>query len=146
MTGVPTQAEINALVAADHELSKPLEDDVLTVRARSTGKLEDVRLGFALDAYEVTAEKKRAEIAELLEQLKFVNAEIAAAQKDVVQAENVQVRKAKKELDAQLDAFKDEAAKIKQQTEAEVEKALKEDKKAKKVFESKLNALYEEVY
>ena len=144
MTGVPTQAEINALVAADHELSKPLDDDVLTVRARSTGKLEDVRLGDALDAYEVTAEKKRVEIAELLKQLKVVNTEIAAAQKDFDHAENVLVRKAKKELDAQLDAFKDEAAKIKHQTEAEVERALKEDKKAKKVFESKINALLEE--
>jgi hypothetical protein len=145
-TGVPTQAEINALVAADHELSKPLEDDVLTVRVRRTGKVEDVRLGDTLDAYEVTVERKRAEIAELLEQLKVVNAEIAAAQKDAVHAENVEVRKVKKELDAQLDVFKDEAARIKQQTLDESKKALKEDKNAKKVFESKLNALYDEMY
>ena len=132
-------------MAADHELSKPLEDDVVNFKRPSTGEVEDVRVGDTLRTYEITAERKRAEIADLLEQLKAVNAEIAAAQRDVVHAENMQVKKAKKELDAQLDAFKDEAARIKQQTLDECKKAQKEDRYAKKLFQSKIDALYNEM-
>ncbi len=144
-TGVPTETEINALVAADLELSRPLEDDILTVRRTRTAQLEDVRLGDVLRAYELTAEKKRDEIADLLERLNAVNAEIVAAQKDALHAENIEVKKAKKELDAQLDEFKEQAAEIKQQTLDECKRAMEEDKNAKKVFQSKIDALYEEM-
>ena len=95
----------------------------------------------SLCKYEAKSEKKAAELAQLLEQLKIVDAEIAEAQKDALRAEKNQVKKLRQELVVELDGFKDAALKIRDQTEDEVKAALKEEKRLKKEWDAKIAAL-----
>lgn len=101
-----------------------------------------IRLGDSLAKFEAFSEKRQAELDDLRAELAAKNAELVTAQKDAIQAEDTDVKRAKNELDAQLDAFKDIALKNKQQTEFDVKKALKEDKEEKKKWEEQLNQLY----
>jgi hypothetical protein len=141
--GVPTQADIDALIAEEAELCKPLDDDTLQLRDRATGQVKDVRLGDTIQKFEAKFEKKRTELAGLLEQLQLVNSEITAAQKDAIRSEKVVVKQLRDELAIQLDAFKEQALNIKQQALAEVKAAEMEDKRAKKEWEAKIAALTE---
>ena len=141
--GVPTEADIDALIAEEEDIYKPLDDDTLQLCERATGQVKDVRLGDTIQKFEAKSEKKREELAKLLEQLKTVNSEIAAAQKDAIRSEEVEVKHLRDELATQLYAFKDQALKIKQQAQAEVKAAAKEDKKAKKDWDAKIAALTE---
>lgn len=142
MPGVPSQADVDALIAEDEKLSKPLDDDILQIEDRS-GRVRDVRLGDLMRKFDAKSEEKREEIAELLLQLKAVDTEIVAAQKDALHAEKVDVKKLRDKLAVQLEGFKDQALRIKEQTEAEVKAALEEDKKAKREWEAKVAALTE---
>jgi hypothetical protein len=140
---VPTQADIDALIAEETEFCKPLDDDTLQLRERATGQVKNVRLGDTIQKFEAKSEKKLAELAGLIEQLKIVNSELVAAQRDAIRSEKVEVKQLRDELAIQLDAFKEQALNIKQQTLAQVKAAEKEDKRAKKEWEAKIAALTE---
>ena len=141
--GVVTQADINTLVAVDHDLFRSLEEEILQIEDPRTGQLSDVRPGDTLQDYEKVSQRKHADLMEFLKQLTDVNAEILTAKAEVVNVEKTEVMQAKKELFVQLKSLKKQALANKRQTETEVNEAYAEDREAKEAWERKVAMLNE---
>ena len=141
---LPSKDEINALAEEDLALTKPVDDELMTIQnCRKNGSVEtkEVKLGDTMHPFKKLVDQKRAELEGLLEELKDVDAEIAAARKDVTETEQCEVKKAKKELNAELESLIDQASAIKEQTLAEVKKARQEGQAAKVEMRRKIDEL-----
>ena len=128
-----SKANIDTLVDEDFTLSKSLDEELMTIQSHrrdGTVTTKEIELGDTMRAFEQTVKQRRAELESLAEELRGVNAGIAAAKNDVLETEKGDVRKARDVFNAEMDALAQEAYAIKEDTLAEVKKARKEDKAA----------------
>lgn len=119
--------EKDALIQAEAELSKPLEENMCDIQKRQRDGAVTTKaftLGYTMQTFEDLVERKRAEFASLLKQLRELDAEIAAAYEDILEVEHGQVgKKARRDLDRDLEALAQDALEAKEQTLAEIKQA-----------------------
>jgi chromosome segregation ATPase len=147
-SGIPSNAELNAVLEKDATLFKPLDDEQMTIqnqRKNGTVELKNVRLGDTMLTFERQVNAKRGELEELMQQLKAVDTEIAAAHKAVLDAEQNAVRNAKAVFVAELASLEKEAGAVAGRTRAEVKKSRKEDQTEKAGMDRKLEEFMREL-
>ena len=147
--GVPTKADLDALAAEELALSKPLDEERMTVqshRRNGTVETKEVKLGDTMQWFENLEATKRAELESLRKELKDVDEEIAAAKEDVVKMEKKQVKKAKGAFNDELNSLIDQAEAVKNQTLAEIKKAQEEEESAKAERSQKMREFMESLF
>lgn len=145
--GLPSKAEMNALVERDANLFTLLDDEEMTIQnQRKNGSIElrDVRLGDTMQNFERLVDSKRPELEYLMHQLREAERDIASAYKAVVETELKDIKKAEEEFAEELASLEEEAGALKRRTRAKVEKARKEDQEAKVAMDRKIEELIRE--
>lgn len=144
-TSTLSTAEREAFIQSETELSKPLEEQTLTVQNRQKNGTMEVKLGHLMHAFENLVEQKRTRLQDLFKELRQVDVEMATAYKDVLDTESGAVNKERRQLDRDLDALAQEAYEAKEQTLAEVKQAREDEHAAatdeKRRLDSFLNSL-----
>lgn len=130
---VTPNSELKGLMYEQIELSDPLEEEAITVRATRTDSTivtEDVKLGDTMQAFQKLLGNKRVQFEKLLEELHQVDAEIVAVKKEIRTIENKEVKEVKRYWDDRLSRRAEEAREARDSTMAEVAKAVKKEKEA----------------
>ncbi|KAK3706004.1 hypothetical protein LTR37_012998 [Vermiconidia calcicola] len=144
----PGKAELDEVIAVDAALSKPMDEERMTIQNhRRNGAVEtkEIKLGDTMLAFEKLVEKKRSELESLLQDLSEVDAEIVATKQSIVDNEKKAVKKMKDALGAELASFMQQAESIKKHTMAAIEKAQKEEKAENKEKNRKLEELIKQM-
>lgn len=137
-------ADIEDLVARESQLSKPLGEEKITIQSRKkdgTSRAVDIKLGPMLRHFENLLEKTQAEVMVLRKQVREIDVEIAEAYQDAVKTEQSDGKKARRELETDLEALAKEADEAKEQTLADIKQAREAEKRAAEEEKRKLNAL-----
>ncbi len=147
-SGMASRDQIDTLVQAHAALSKPLDDEQMTIqnhRQNGTVDMKEVKLGETMLSFERLAEKKRAELEKLVQNLQDVVDEIETAREVIVAKEKKGVKQAKKSFEAKLASLVDEAEAAREQARDEVKQARKEDREFKANLERKIELLFAEL-
>ncbi|KAK5163733.1 uncharacterized protein LTR77_010406 [Saxophila tyrrhenica] len=141
-SGLPTDADYDALGEDHAALSRLLDDDEMIVQTQhkdGTKTKKQVKLGDTMQAFEKMAATKRAELQRLCKDLKDVVAEISATRESIVATEASDVKRARKTFKAELASIAQDAGAVREQLHGEVEEARKDDQafraKIRKVFD-----------
>ncbi|KAK5127492.1 hypothetical protein LTR85_006831 [Meristemomyces frigidus] len=131
--GVPTLAQIDALDAEGHELSKPIGEQILEVQVPQPDgslKRKHVTLDASMKAASLQLGEKRAELEKLERDLAQVYDEIDAAKEDALNDKDGAIKRADDKLQARLDKVEKDTELFRNQTFNEVVQAEKADKAA----------------
>lgn len=137
-------ADIEDLVARESQLSKPLDEETITIQSRKkdgTSKAVKIKLGPMLRHFETLLEKTQVEVNALREKVREVDLEIAEAYQDAVNTDHSEGKKARREFEKDLEALANEAYEAKQQTIADIKQVREDEKRAAEEEKRKLNAL-----
>ncbi|KAK3686323.1 monothiol glutaredoxin grx5 [Vermiconidia calcicola] len=144
----PGKAELDEVIAVDAALSKPLDEERMTIqnhRRNGTVETKEIKLGDTMLAFEKLLERKRSELESLLEDLSETDAEIMATKRSIVDTEKKAVKTIKDALGTELASFMQQAESIKKHTAAAIEKAQKEEKAENKEKNRKLEELIKQM-
>ena len=137
-------ANIEDLVAKGVQLSRPLEDETITVQRRKkdgTCKASDIKLGTMMQNYEDLLERTQDKFKTFRKKICDIDVEMSAAYQDLLNLERNEVKNARRKLDEDLEALANEASEAKEQTLAEIKEARENEKITGEEEKRKLNAL-----
>lgn len=137
-------ADIEDLVTRESQLSKPLEQEKITIQSRKkdgTTKAVDIKIGPMLRHFENLLEKAQVEVKALRKKVREVDLEIAEAYQDAINTEHGEGKKARHKFEKDIEALAKEAYEAKQQTMAAIAQVREAEKRAGEEEKKKLNAL-----
>jgi hypothetical protein len=144
----PSNKQISAIIEEDKALSKPLDDEVITItNERKNGKrsMRELRVGDTMAKFEKALENNHIEAVKLVQELKALDVEIASARAAIAKVENKEIKRAKEGFMKELSALSEQAEAAKKQTEAEIVKARKADQANRDEMDSKMEAFLKEL-
>ncbi|KAK5116626.1 hypothetical protein LTR62_007300 [Meristemomyces frigidus] len=142
--GVPTPADIEALVEQDRALSRPLAEDELEVEAtRSNGTkvLQRYNIKRVITAYKDLYARKRAEIESLELEIIVLDSELEQAYKEVSEEDaSLGIQRAQQQWERDQERFGEASKAAKEELTREFEVARAEEKKASAEVNRKVEA------
>lgn len=126
-----SKGQLKALADEHTRLANPLGEDKIAIQRTGAGGtkiVEERKLFDTMQRFERGLQNKRSELQSLLDELKDIDTEIATVKQDVLAVEQKQVKKLKRDLDAQVASLVEEAEASQKTVLAEVEKARKQER------------------
>jgi hypothetical protein len=140
-SNVPTQDSFNALFAADENLSRPLEDEMLRVQfPQKDGStlVKEVRFGDTWKKFQRHYEQKRAEMAKMKEAMQNLELEMRALKEEVVDGDE-EMRDLVRTHEREMLGFQGQMNEAEKEYEEDVKRAKDDEKKAVKEFQKKFD-------
>lgn len=140
--GVPTQDDIDALIAEDRRVSKPMGEEVLTLENTlhdGSIKHSNVKLADTFANFEDHLTKANNSVTLYLRELEEIAENIKAANEQLLyDEEKGQVKKLTLHLEKDLNAFEKEVLEVENWKASETEKAKEEEKATSAEMDRKL--------
>jgi hypothetical protein len=138
---VPTQDSFDALFAADENLSRPLEDEMLRVQfPQKDGStlIKQVRFGDTWEKFQRHYAQKRAEMAKMKEAMQDLELEMRALKEEVVDGDE-QMWDLVRIHEGEMLGFQGQMNEVEKEYEEDVKRAQDDEKKAVKDFKKKFD-------
>lgn len=131
-------------VARGIDLLRPLGEETVKVqrqRKDGTSRAVDVKLGTLIQDFEALLEQTQVKVKTLRKKVHEIDLEMSTVYQDILDTERDEVKKARHELDLDLEALAKEAHEAKEQTLLEFKQAREEERTTGEEERRKMNAL-----